>query len=83
MPDSRRSKQLLVSAPVGGKCSTGEQKRRWNDVVSNDLRLCSLSETWREQAQEHSSWCTTIKDRVELLNKHAQDKEKSVQDEKK
>jgi hypothetical protein len=51
--------------------------------VSNDLKLCSLVENWRKQSQEHSSWRTTIKHRVELLNKQAEDKEKSVKDEKK
>ena len=28
--------------PVDGKRSVGGQKRRWNDMVSNDLRLCNM-----------------------------------------
>lgn len=83
MPDYRLAKQLLVSAPVGGKCSVGGQKRRWNDVLSNDLRLSNLSETWRKQAQERDSWRATIKHSAELLNKQAEDNEKSRNDEKK
>ena len=82
MPD-RLAKQLLVSAPVSGKRSVGGQKCRWNDVVSNDLRLSNLSETWREQAQERVSWHATIKHSTELLNKQAEANEKSHKDEKK
>ena len=83
MSEERLSKQLLVSAPVGGKRTAGGQKRRWNDLVVNDLKQCNLSRSWREQAQERDSWRATIKCRVELLNKPAEDKEKSCKDEKK
>ena len=47
--NGRLPKQLLVSAPIGGKHPAGRQKRRWNDVAS-DLKECNLSESWREQA---------------------------------
>ena len=47
-------------------------KYRWNDIVSNDLRLSNLSETWWEQAQELDFWCATIKHNAELLNKQAE-----------
>ena len=83
MPDHRLAKQLLVSAPVGGKRSVGGQKRRWNDVVSNDRRLSNLSETWREQAQERDSWRITIKRSAEFLNQQAEASEKGRKDEKK
>ena len=83
MSEERLPKQLLVSAPVGGKRTAGGQKRRWNDLVVNDLKQCNLSRSWREQAQERDSWRATIKRRVELLNKQTEDKEKSCKDEKK
>ena len=83
MSEERLPKQLLVSAPVGGKRTAGGQKRRWSDVLANDLKLCNLSRSWREQAQERDSWRATIRRRVELLNKQAEDKEKSCKDEKK
>ena len=73
MSNDRLSKQLLVSAPVGGKRTAGRQKRRWNDMVSSDLKECNLSEPWREQAQERDSWRTTIRNRVEHLNRRAED----------
>ena len=73
-------KQLLVSAPIGGKHTAGGQKRRWNDIVASDL---NLSESWREQAQERDSWRTTIRNSVEHLNRRAEDTEKSRKDEKK
>ena len=83
MSEERLPKQLLVLAPVGGKCTAGGQKRRWSDLVVNDLKQCNLSGSWREQAQECDSWRATIRRRVELLNKQAEDKEKSCKDEKK
>ena len=82
MPDHRLAKQHLVSTPVGDKHSVGGQKRRWNDVVSNDLRLSNLSETWREQVHERDSWHATIKHSAELLNIQAEANEKSLKDEK-
>ena len=73
MPNERLPKQLLVSAPVGGKRTAGGQKRRWNDIVTNDLRQCDLFGTWREQAQDRTSWHTSVKHSIELLNKQAED----------
>ena len=83
IPNERLLKHLHVSAPVGGKRSAGGQKRRWNDVVSSELKQSNLSDTWREQAQERDSWRNSIKHSVEVLNKQAEDTEKSHKDEKK
>ena len=83
MSNDRLPKQLLVSASVGGKCTAGGQKHRWNDVVASDLKQCNLSESWREQAQERDSWRATIKHSAEFLNRKAEDTEKSRKDEKK
>ena len=83
MSNDRLPKQLLVSAPVGGKRTAGGQKHRWNDMVASDLKECNLSESWREQAQERDSWRTIIRDSVEHLNRRAEDTEKSRRDEKK
>ena len=83
MSEDRLPKQLLVSATVGGKRTAESQKRRWSDLVANDLKQCNLSRSWREQAQERDSWRATIRRRVELLNKQAEDKEKACKDEQK
>ena len=83
MSEDRLPKQLLVSAPAGGKRTAGGQKRRWSDLVSNDLKQCNLSKSWREQSQERDSWRATIRRRVELLNNQAEDKEKACKDEQK
>ena len=48
MPEERIPRQLLVYAPVGGKRAPGGQKRRWNDVVVEDLNQAGLSRIWRE-----------------------------------
>ena len=83
MPNEHLPKQLLVSAPVGGKRSAGGQKQRWNDVVSSEFKQCNLSGTWREQAQERDFWRNIIKHSVEVLNNEAEDSEKNRNDEKK
>ena len=83
MPDHRLPKQLLVSAPVGGKRVVGGQKRRWNDAIATDLNRCNLSGGWREQVQDRESWRTTIKHSAELLNEQAEIAEKSLKDLKK
>ena len=54
----------------------------WNDVVAGDPKKCNLSGTWREHAQEHDSWCTTIQRSVERLNIETENNEKSRKDEK-
>ena len=82
MPEDRLPRQLLVCAPVGGKHSVGGQKQWWNNVVASDLKQCNLSETWREQTQEHGSWHTTIRCSVERLNIEAEN-ERSHKDKKK
>ena len=81
MPNECLPKQLLVSAPVGGKRSAGGQKQRRNDV-SSELKQCNLSGTWREQAQERDSLHNTIKHSVEVLKKQAEDSEKNRKDKK-
>lgn len=83
MSEERLPRQLLVCAPVGGKRAAGGQRRRWNDVVATDLKQCNLSRTWRELAQERSSWRTTIQCSGERLNQQAEAHEKSRKDEKK
>ena len=83
MPEDQLPRQLLVCSPVGGKHSAGGQKRGWNDIVASDLKQCNLSGTWREQAQEHGSWCTTIQRSVEHLNIEAENNERSCKDKKK
>ena len=52
MEDDCLPKQLLVSVPVGGKRQPGGKKERWNNVVHDDLKKCSLPSNWRELAQE-------------------------------
>ena len=79
MSEERLPKQLLVSAPVRGKRTAGGQKCRWSDLVANDLKLCNLSRSWREQAQERDSWRATIRRRVELLKQASRGQRKVMQ----
>ena len=60
MDDSRLPKCLLVCRPQVGKRGAGGQKRRWNDVVLRDLRICGLlSQTgmrWRMSGAPGGGW---------------------------
>ena len=51
--------------------------------MASDLKKCNLSGIWKEHAQEHDSWCTTIQQSVERLNIEAENNKKSCKDEKK
>ena len=53
MPEDRLPWQLLVCAPVGGKRSTGGQKRRWNDVVTSDLKVQPV---WNLERASPRAW---------------------------
>ena len=83
MNDRRLPKQLLVCAPVDGKCAAGGQKYCWNDLVSRDLKCCKLSEDWHEFVNSRSLWRKVIHDRVESLNVIAEKEEKRWKDERK
>ena len=58
-------------------------KRRSNDIVSGDLKQCNLLESWRKKAEEWNSWCSIIKRSAEHFNKAAENKEKSLRDDRK
>ena len=72
-----------MSAPVGCKHNVDGQKRSWNDVVTGDLKQCNLLESWSEKAEEHNSWCSIIKHSAGQFNNEADDKEKSLRDDRK
>ena len=80
MLDGRLPKQLIVSAPIGEIRAAGGQKRRWSDIVANDLKQCNLSDSWRELVQERALWHSTVKLSVRSLNKQAEELEKSRKD---
>ena len=56
MKDSRLPKCLLICRPAGGKRSVGGQKRRWNEVVKDDLKKCDLLADWRDVASQREAW---------------------------
>ena len=39
--------------PIGGKQMAGGQRLRWADIVSKDLRICSLGKDWRAVKELH------------------------------
>ena len=83
MNDSRLPKKLLVSAPAGGSRSAGGQRRRWNDIVSRDLRECELQEDWYELAQNRRGWRCLVHEGAELLNQRQEQEEIKRKDEMK
>ena len=64
--------------------SVGGQKRRCNDVVvSSKLKQCNLLKSWKKKAEGRNSWRSIIKSRAKHFNKEAEDKEKSLRDDRK
>ena len=66
--NSRLPKCLLVCRPEGGKHSLGGQKRRWCDVVQDDLKSCHLLADWRQAASQREAWRGVVKLAVDELN---------------
>ena len=80
MVDHCLSKQLLVSAMVGGQQAPGGQKLRWNDLVSRDLRACVLTENWLELSHNRGEWCRRVKEAEVEVNRIAESDEKTRKD---
>ena len=72
-----------MCVPVYGKRAPGGQKYSWNDLVSRDLKICRLSEDWRECAHRRGLWQKVINDCVESLNVLAEKEENRRKDERK
>ena len=80
MEAARIPKCLLVCKPAGGKRSVGGQKRRWVDVVVEDLKKCELDTNWREQAQDRSTWRGWVNAAAEDVNEEMEAKEQRKKD---
>ena len=59
------------------------QRRRWNDIVSRDLRECELQEDWYELAQNRRGWRCLVHEGAELLNQRQEQEEIKRKDEMK
>ena len=72
MKDCRLPKRLLVCKPVSGKSSAGGQKRRWNDVLMEDLKRCDLHvlEEWKETPEDRGAWSCLMVEALTDLNDH-------------
>ena len=82
MKEQRIPRQLLVCKPDRGKHGVGGQKRRWNDVVTLDLKKCELEMSWRELTEDRLTWRSTIKEKVAELNTKAEEIEQQRKDER-
>ena len=49
-------KCLLMCKPAKGRRSVGGQKKRWSDMMMEDLKRCDLLEDWKETAQDRGAW---------------------------
>ena len=52
---SRLPRCFLVCRPVSGRRSVGVQKRRWCDVLVNDLKWCDLYDDWWKIGQDRGA----------------------------
>ena len=83
MDNSRLPKCLMVCRPEGGKRSLGGQKRRWCDVIQNDLQRCYLLTDWRQTASQREAWRGVVKLAADELNQELEDAEKKKKDQQK
>ena len=83
MDNSRLPKCLLVCRPEEGKRSLGGQKRRWCDVVQDDLKSCHLLADWRQAASRREAWRGVVKLAADELNQGLEEAEKKRKDQQK
>ena len=69
MDDHRLPKELIVSAPAGGRRAVGGQKLRWDNLISRNLRERGISDTWYYQVQDRTTWRSMRRTRLEDVNK--------------
>ena len=73
-------KCLLLCRPAGGERSVGGQKRRWNEVVKDDLKKCDLIADWRDVASQREAWRRVVKMAANELNQQLELSEKEKKD---
>ena len=83
LDDERLPKQLLVCTLSEGGRRPGGQKLRWNDLISQDLKRCGLSDDWRSQALDRKKWQHVVRECTTRVNEEDELREKGSKDEKK
>ena len=81
MDEGHLPRKLLVCAPVHGKRSAGGQKKRWNDLVLEDLRQCDLTDDWKSLALNRSGWRSMVRAASQDINTSREALEKDRKDE--
>ena len=56
------------------------QKRRWNEVVKDDLKKCDLLADWRDVASQREAWRGVVKMAANELNQQLELSEKEKKD---
>ena len=80
MKDSCLPNFLLVCKPSSGKRSAGRQKRRWNDVLMENLEKCDLLWDRKETAQDRGAWRCFVMDATTDLSDHMERQENESKD---
>ena len=63
MPDQRLPKQILYGELWEGRRSVGEQKKRYKDSLKSTLRELQIdTDTWKNEAQDRSTWRQALHD---------------------
>ena len=70
---TRFPKRLLMCCPVAGG-----QKRRWNDLILHDLKICGLLPEWHEVAHEWGAWRRLVHEALSELNMHQVEQEVKI-----
>lgn len=68
MADCRLPKQILYSELEEGQRTRGGQRKRFKDVLKNNLKRCFIrTETWENRARSRGEWRKAICDGVEIF----------------
>ena len=79
LDDTDLPKCLLVCCPLGGKCSVGDWRIKWCDVIMRDMKKCDLTPDQCDAACKRAVWWEFVEDGTSELNvflKEDEEKEK-------
>ena len=80
MEGCRLPKCLLMCKPAKGRRSVGGQKKRWSDMMMEDLKRCDLLEDWKETAQDRGAWRCFVMEALSNVNERMEAQEKERKD---
>ena len=69
-----------VSCMAKGRGSVGGQKKRWSDMMMEDLKRCDLLQDWKETAKDRGAWRCFVMEVLSNVNECMETQEKERKD---